>query len=165
MATERLVSAICNGTVIDHIPAGQALRLVALLKLASGGHRVTLGLNLKSRTLGSKDLIKVEDWELSAEEADQMAVFAPQATVSIIRDYEVTSKHVVTLPKAVLRVLACPNKNCITHVEKMATCFYPQGAALQEAKLAATSSKRHLRCHYCERVFTLQDIQEYRVGR
>ncbi len=160
MTTQRSVSAICHGTVIDHIAAGQALRLVTLLKLASSGHRVTLGLNLKSCTLGCKDLIKVEDWELSEQEADQMAVFAPQATVSIIRNYEVTSKHVVIMPKTIFNVLACPNKNCITQIEKVATCFYTQGSSMKGTSVS--SSKRELKCHYCEKIFALQDIQEYR---
>ena len=66
MVTKSLsVAAIRNGTVFDHIKAGNALRIIRLLDLAKEGHQVTVGLNLPSKELGVKDLIKVEGREIS----------------------------------------------------------------------------------------------------
>ena len=92
MEKELSVSAIENGTVIDHIPAGQGMRIVRLLKLADHKKKVTLGLNLPSKSLGYKDLIKVEGREISVEEANQIALFAPKASINIIRNFQIQKK-------------------------------------------------------------------------
>src|ERR1051325_10381059 len=93
------VSAIKQGTVVDHIAAGNALKIVRLLKLAANERRVTLGLNLKSDSIGLKDLIKLENVFLSQFQASQIAVFAPQATVNVIENYRVAKKFRVQLDR------------------------------------------------------------------
>lgn len=55
--------------------------------------RITVGLNLPSAALGAKDLIKVENTQLTADQANQLALFAPQATVNIIEDFKVVTKQ------------------------------------------------------------------------
>jgi aspartate carbamoyltransferase regulatory subunit len=137
------VAAIENGTVIDHIPAGQGMRIVRLLKLADHKKKVTLGLNLPSRSLGYKDLIKVEGREVSEEEASQIALFAPKGTINIIRGYQIGKKFSVTLPEMVSKILACPNQKCITNHEQLPTNF----------RVSRFGQKVMLQCHYCERGF------------
>lgn len=142
------VSAIRNGTVIDHIAAGQALKIVRLLKLSQHQKLVTLGLNLPSQSLLYKDLIKVEERELTPDEANQVAILSPKATINIIQEYEVIKKFQVQIPPSLTDVLSCPNPRCITNHEKVQTWFH--------------ISQRHnnilMQCKFCRKSFSQNDI-------
>ena len=109
------VAKIERGTVLDHVTAGQALNVLALLGIdGSGGEAVSVAMNVPSDRLGRKDVVKVEHRELSQDELDVLSLIAPAATVNIIRDYEVAEKHRLDRPAVVEGVLACPNSRCIT---------------------------------------------------
>jgi len=148
-----MVEAIHNGTVIDHIPAGQALRIVELLKMKDAHNALTLGLNLESKRLGKKDILKIEGRFLSEIEAGEIAVFAPGARINLIRDFEVVEKMTAALPQELHKILICPNQNCITHTEPMDSFFH----------VKATRGDIRLSCHYCEGEFVRSDIAEYRT--
>ncbi|WP_255195880.1 aspartate carbamoyltransferase regulatory subunit [Halorarius litoreus] len=112
---ELRVSKIENGTVIDHVPGGQALNVLAILGIdGSGGEEVSIGMNVPSDALGRKDVVKVEGRELSQNEVDVLSLIAPRATINIIRDFEVVEKLRVERPERVKGVLSCPNANCIS---------------------------------------------------
>jgi len=112
---ELRVSKIRDGTVIDHIPGGQALNVLAILDIdGSGGEEVSVGMNVPSDRLGRKDIVKVEGRELSQAEVDVLSLIAPAATINIIRGYDVVEKHRVARPREVSGVLQCPNQHCIT---------------------------------------------------
>ncbi|PSQ17571.1 aspartate carbamoyltransferase regulatory subunit [Halobacteriales archaeon QS_8_69_26] len=114
-----LVASIEDGTVIDHVRAGQALNVLAVLGIdGSGGDRVSVGMNVASERLGRKDVVKVEDRELSRTEVDVVSLIAPEATINIIRDFEVARKERVDRPDEVVGVLACPNPRCITAADE-----------------------------------------------
>jgi aspartate carbamoyltransferase regulatory subunit len=117
MTEEELrVSKIENGTVIDHISGGQALNVLAILGIdGSRGEAVSIGMNVPSDRLGRKDVVKVEDRELSQSELDVLSLIAPAATINIIRGYDVVEKHLVERPEEVAGVLRCPNQHCITN--------------------------------------------------
>lgn len=138
------VAAIENGTVIDHLPADQALQVASLLSLSDHSKRVTLGLNLPSRSLRVKGLIKIEGREITEEEANQIAVFAPKATISIIRDFEVVKKFPVELPNILTNVFKCPNSCCITNHESITPHF----------NIAKQGNRITLSCHFCEKSFS-----------
>lgn len=113
------VSKIENGTVIDHIAAGQALNVLALLGInGSGGESVSVAMNVPSNRLGRKDVVKVENRELSQDELDVLSLIAPDATINIIRNYAVEQKNRVDRPDHVTAVLACPNRDCITNTDE-----------------------------------------------
>ena len=113
--TELRVSKIENGTVIDHITAGQAVNVLAILGIdGTSGEEVSVGMNVPSDRLGRKDVVKVEGRELSQDEVDVLSLIAPAATINIIREFEVAEKHRVSRPEEVTGVLSCPNANCIT---------------------------------------------------
>ena len=134
---ELRVSKIRNGTVIDHVAAGQALNVLTILGIdGSGGESVSVGMNVPSGRLGRKDIVKVEDRELSPSEVDVLSLIAPEATINIVRDYEVVEKNRVERPERVVGVLSCPNHNCITNGgEPVASKF--------------TVLADGLRCEYC----------------
>ncbi|RDI70513.1 aspartate carbamoyltransferase regulatory subunit [Halopelagius longus] len=116
---ELRVSKIRDGTVIDHVSAGQALNVLAILGIdGSGGEGVSIGMNVPSDRLGNKDIVKVEGRELSQSEVDVLSVIAPEATINIVRDYEVVDKKRVERPDVVAGILSCPNRNCITTADE-----------------------------------------------
>ncbi|MFC6835644.1 aspartate carbamoyltransferase regulatory subunit [Halomarina ordinaria] len=109
------VAKIRSGTVIDHVPGGQALNVLAILGIdGSAGEAVSVGMNVSSDRLGQKDIVKVEGRELSQAEVDVISLIAPAASINIVRDYEVVEKNRVVRPERVTGVLTCPNHNCIT---------------------------------------------------
>ena len=135
--TELRVAKIRNGTVLDHLTAGEALHVLAMLGIdGSRGEAVSLGMNVPSDRLGRKDVVKVEGRELSDSEAEVLSLIAPEATVNIIREYEVVEKRRVERPEAVSGVLTCPNSGCITNAGEPAD---PTFAVLDDG----------VRCEYC----------------
>ncbi|PSQ05419.1 aspartate carbamoyltransferase regulatory subunit [Halobacteriales archaeon QS_6_71_20] len=116
---ELRVSKIRDGTVIDHIAGGQALNVLAVLGIdGSEGVGVSIGMNVPSDKLGTKDVVKVEDRELSQGEVDVLSLLAPEATVNIVREFEVVEKKRVERPDRVVGLLRCPNRNCITNADE-----------------------------------------------
>lgn len=137
---ELRVSKIEDGTVIDHVPGGMALHVLAILGIdGSGGETVSIGINVDSDTLGRKDVVKVEDRELSQAEVDVLSLIAPEATINIIRDYDVAEKHRLERPKEVVGVLECPNHDCITADDEPI-----------ETKFEVLDDG--VRCRYCEMI-------------
>ena len=111
----RRVTAIRNGTVIDHIPSGQAMRVLEMLGIGRAtAVPVSLVMNVPSKKMGSKDIIKVEDRELTQPELDRLALVAPDARVAIIRAYSVAEKLTINLGDEVVNVVRCTFSNCIT---------------------------------------------------
>lgn len=134
------VSKIPRGTVIDHIRAGQALNVLAILGIdGSSGETVSAGMNVPSDQMGRKDIVKVEDRELSQDEVDVMSLIAPEATINIIREYEVVDKQYLERPDRVVGVLSCPNHNCITNASEPV-----------ETKFDVLDDG--VRCEYCETI-------------
>jgi aspartate carbamoyltransferase regulatory subunit len=113
------VSKIESGTVVDHITGGQALNVLALLGIdGSTGEAVSVAMNVPSDRLGRKDVVKVENRELSDAELDVLSLIAPEATINIIRSYDVVEKKRVERPERVVGVLACRNRECITNTNE-----------------------------------------------
>jgi len=146
------VFAIENGTVIDHVTVGYAIRIIRLLNLPIDNRVVTTGLNFKSKTMGLKDIIKVENRELTPEEVSIIALFAPNASINIIRDFKVYKKFKVEVPKKIDKLVVCPNPKCITNHERMSTVFY-----------ATHNGQLKLKCHYCEKTFKGEEIKNYNI--
>jgi aspartate carbamoyltransferase regulatory subunit len=142
------VSKIRDGTVIDHVTAGQALNVLAILDIdGSGGEAVSVGINVPSDRLGRKDIVKVEGRELSQDEVDVLSLIAPDATINIVREYEVVEKHRVERPDRVTGVLECPNRACITNADEPVPATF---AVLADG----------VRCVYCETIMR-EDVADY----
>jgi aspartate carbamoyltransferase regulatory subunit len=97
-------------------------------------------MNLESKKMGTKDIIKIENKALNQQELNKIALVAPNANISIIKDYEVAKKMKVTLPKTITGIVKCFNPNCITNRDGVTTRFW----IVDEKPIK-------LRCHYCER--------------
>ena len=142
------VSALCNGTVIDHIPADKLFAVVNLLDIPSMTTNVTIGHNLKSRKLGTKGLIKVADKFFTADEVNRISLVAPNVVLNTIRNYQVVEKRELKMPKELHNIIKCNNLNCITNNEPMETHFY-----------VANRDTHTLKCRYCEKEVSLDDIK------
>ena len=104
-----VVTAIKNGTVLDHIPADQIYRVMDLLELRGAPNQITIGINLESKTFGKKGIIKIADRWLEDAEVNRLALVAPNATINIIRDFKVTEKKVIRMPKEITGIAKCNN--------------------------------------------------------
>ena len=142
------VSALCNGTVIDHIPADKLFAVVNLLDIPTMGNNVTIGYNLESKKLGKKGLIKIADRFFTDDEVNKISVVAPNVVLNTIRDYNVVEKREVKMPDEIHNLIKCNNLNCITNNEPMATHFY-----------VANRETHTLKCRYCEKEVSLDDIK------
>lgn len=147
------VKTINNGTVIDHIAGGQALNVLKILGI-SGTTDATLSvvMNVVSRKLGRKDIVKVEDRELLEEEVNRIALIAPAASINIIRNYKVIEKRMVDLPDEIVGVVRCQNPNCISNTME----------PIESRMLVKAKNPVLLRCLYCEQPLT-ERIAEYLI--
>ncbi len=145
---ELVVSAIENGTVIDHIPAKSVFRVVKMLKLDNTDGQVTIGFNLESKKFGKKGIIKASNQFFENRDANKIALIAPSATLISIRDYEVVSKRQVEIPDTIEQFVKCVNPNCITNSQQITTRF----EVIDKADLK-------LQCHYCEKITGKNNIE------
>lgn len=138
--SERKVGTINDGVVIDHIVSGKTNEIARILNLNSLGEFVVIANNLESKKTGKKDLIKIENKELSQEELNKIALISKDSTINIIRNSSVFKKYKVEVPDVVENILMCNNPNCISNNEKISSKFY-----------CLDKSKVTLKCHYCEK--------------
>ena len=110
------VRKIERGTVIDHISAGTALKVLRILGVTgSEGYVVSILMNVESKKYRKKDIIKLEDRFLTEEEVNKIALVAPHATINIIDRYRVVKKWRVSVPEVAVGILKCPNPRCVTN--------------------------------------------------
>ena len=117
--TELRVKKIENGTVIDHIPKGRALAVLRILGIRyPTDFIVSVVMNVPSGKYGTKDVVKIENRELTEDELNKIALIAPEATINIIRSYKVARKFKVELPDHIENVVKCANPACITNTRE-----------------------------------------------
>lgn len=110
------IDSIENGIVIDHIKEGMGMRVYNQLELDKLECRVAIIMNAKSNKKGKKDIIKIEN-EMNIN-LDALGFLVPDATVNVIKNGEITSKHQLALPQTIVNVVKCKNPRCITTIEQ-----------------------------------------------
>ncbi len=143
------VSAIENGTVIDHIPAQNLFKVITILGLERIGNLITFGTNMESHKLGKKAIIKIAGKFFEKDEINRIALVAPHAKLNIIKNYTVVEKQVVEVPDSISGIVKCVNPKCITNFEKVTTKF----SIIDKGTVS-------LKCHYCEKI-TDQEHMEF----
>lgn len=137
------IDSINNGVVIDHITAGNGMRLYTLLGLEKIDASVAIIKNVVSHKMRKKDIIKVDaDIPLNL---DVIGFVDPGATVNIIRDGVLVQKRTIDMPERLIDVIKCKNPRCITSCEQELS---------HEFRLADRENKVY-RCIYCETKATL----------
>jgi aspartate carbamoyltransferase regulatory subunit len=145
---ERLVAAIENGTVIDHIPADKTWQVAVVLGLDNLDTPVTIGYNYPSKKINCKGIIKVSDKFFTDEEISRLSVVAPNVVLSIIKDYEVVEKKAVETPDCLNGIVKCNNPKCITNNEPMTTVFN-----------VVDKENGILKCHYCDKEQNINNVK------
>jgi aspartate carbamoyltransferase regulatory subunit len=143
------VQPIRNGTVIDHIKAGRGRKILDTLELIDKGTTITLLMHVPSKKNTSKDVIKIEDRELSESESQKLALLSPGAHVNIIRNFVVAEKNVAELPKSISDMALCSNVNCISNNERGAKTTFN---ILNDELL-------NIQCIYCGRKIAEDNIE------
>lgn len=149
MKEELRVKKIKDGTVIDHIKAGKGKKVLEILGVENGFSNVTaLLMNVPSKRVKRKDIVKIENKALKKEEVDKIALIAPNASWNVIKNYKVVKKSRIELPDELEGILKCPNPKCITNMNEPVTSKFK----VEEKEPVK------LRCHYCERLIDLKDV-------
>ena len=141
------VSAIKEGTVIDHVPANVLFKVVSILNLDRVDTMITIGNSLGSKKLGKKGIIKLSKVFFQDSEINKIALVAPSAKLNIIRNFEVVEKKVVEIPDEIKGIVRCVNPKCITNNEAVTTRF--EVVSKPDVKL---------KCHYCEKITDQDNI-------
>jgi len=137
---------ISNGTVLDHLPSGSALKIVEILGLDNPKDAVTLAINTESKAMGRKDLVFIAGKELEKKEIDKIGLIAEGATLNLIRNKHVEKKEKIGMPDHADGLIKCMNPKCVSTIENLPTKF--------------TIKKKPLRakCVYCEKEMNEQEI-------
>ncbi|MDR1307740.1 MAG: aspartate carbamoyltransferase regulatory subunit [Treponema sp.] len=140
------VDQIRNGIVIDHIKAGQGIRIFNWLGLGRAPYNVAFVVNASSGRMGRKDIIKIDN-EIEIN-FDILGLIDPNITVNIIENEGITEKIKLQLPERVEDILVCKNPRCITSTEKIPHIFhlYDRG-------------RETYRCEYCDEVRSAADFR------
>ena len=139
---ELVVSALENGTVLDHIPAKNVYKALDILNLKGIENQITIGINLASKIYGSKGIIKIADKFFEDEELNKLALIAPKATVNVIRDFKVVEKKKLVMPEQIVGIAKCKNPKCVTNHQPIKTKF----------KTIEQDNEVSLLCCYCEKI-------------
>lgn len=145
---ELQVAALKDGTVIDHIPSDKLFEVVSLLGVREMDNNITIGFNLESKRLGKKGIIKIADKFFCDEEINRISVVAPHVKLNLIRNYEVVEKREVAMPDDLKGIVKCANPKCISNNEPMQPLLH-----------VIDKEQCTLKCHYCEREQTKEDIE------
>ena len=147
MKEKLIVRKIENGSVIDHITAFNGLKVMNILNLNHDETIVVL-INVPSKKLTRKDIVKIENKRLSEREVNKIALIAQNATLNIIENGNVVEKKRVVLPEVLEEIIRCPNKNCITNMKEPTTTKF----------FTEKREPVRLKCFYCERIFNSKEI-------
>lgn len=149
MAKKELnVSALVNGTVIDHIPSQSLFKVISILNLDKVTKMITFGTNLESNHLGSKGIIKISETFFKEDDINKIALVAPDAKLNTIQNYQVVAKHTVHLPEEIVGIVKCMNPACVTNHQKITTRFY-----------VVDKKNVNLKCHYCEKITDQENLK------
>ena len=132
------IDSIINGYVIDHIKAGDGMKIYNYLNLDNLGCAVAIIKNVKSNRIGKKDIIKID--EAIDLNIDVLGYIDPDITINIVKDSKIIKKYHPELPKEIKNIVKCKNPRCITSIEQ----------ELDHIFTLTDMEKRVYRCKYCE---------------
>ncbi|HEC76429.1 MAG TPA: aspartate carbamoyltransferase regulatory subunit [Thermoplasmatales archaeon] len=139
---ELKVQPIKDGTVIDHIAPGNALKVLKILGITETqpDSVISIAINVTGKR-GKKDIVKIENRELDTKEVDKIALIAPNATINIIRNTEVVEKRRVEVPDEIVGIVKCANPNCISNMKE----------PVESKFIVKSKNPLRIKCYYCER--------------
>ncbi len=143
------VTTIKDGVVIDHIPSDDVFKVFNILHLQEQKYPLTMAMNLRSKAMNHKAIIKIESKHLSKTELMKITLIAPSATVNLIVNEKVVEKLHLIIPHNIIDALLCDNSKCISNHEKRISTNFSIN----------THNKNHYaRCFYCEKEYLLKEL-------
>jgi len=134
------IDTIENGYVIDHITAGNAIKIYRMLNLENIDCQVALITRAKSKKTKIKDLIKIGS--LIDIDLDKIAFIDPEVTINVVKNNKIIKKQNLELPKRLINVCKCNNPRCITSIERN----------IDQIFNLTDKDKKIYRCNYCETI-------------
>ncbi len=132
------IDSIKEGLVIDHIKAGNAMKIYDLLNLKELDCQIAIIMNAKSEKTGKKDIIKIDkNIDLDIK---KLGFIDNSVTVNIVKDDKIIEKKKLSLPEEIVNVAKCQNPRCITSVEH----------SLDQIFILTDKENNVYRCKYCE---------------
>jgi aspartate carbamoyltransferase regulatory subunit len=149
-----LVRKIEQGTVIDHIPNWKSQVVSKLLRLEKFARMksetsVAILQNVDSKTLGRKDVIKIDRWHVDEKDADILMLIFPGITVNYINEWKV-SKYAPKVPDTIEGRVRCPELNCVSN----------SGREPVTSRFATLKRDRLLQCHFCDTTVEFEKIPD-----
>lgn len=139
------VTSIEKGIVIDHISSGKGLKIFQKLNLDKLNTPVVLLINVPSKALGKKDIIKIQDYiDLDLR---ILGLIDPNITINIIEKDDIVEKKKIQLPQNVKGLFQCKNPRCITSIDNY----------VESEFTLVKHSKTKYKCNYCE------ELTEYKL--
>ena len=133
-----IIGQIRDGIVLDHITAGNGIRIYDILGLGKLDCTVAMIKNADSSKMGKKDIIKVG--QVIDLDFAVLGYIDPGITVNIIRDGKLLKREHLSLPERVTGIIKCKNPRCITSCEQELE---------QKFRLTDRENKVY-RCVYCD---------------
>jgi len=143
------VTTIKDGVVIDHIPNDDVFKVYNILHLQKQKHPLTMALNLHSKTMPHKGMIKIESKHLSKDELMKIALIAPGVTVNLIANENVVEKLHLVIPNNVVNTLLCNNSKCISNFERNINTSF---------NISVYKKLHYAKCLYCEKEYLLKEL-------
>jgi aspartate carbamoyltransferase regulatory subunit len=150
-----LVRKIEEGTVLDHIPDWKAetvARVLRLDKLAKLQADISVAIlqNVNSKSLGRKDIVKIDRWQVDEKDADILSLIFPTITVNYVNEWKV-SKYSPKVPDVIEGRIRCPEVLCITNAEREPVL----------PKFVTLKRDRMLQCFYCDSLLDFDSVPDY----
>jgi aspartate carbamoyltransferase regulatory subunit len=148
-----IVKKINNGIVIDHIASGGSFYVLKALNIDENfPHSVFVAMNVPSKKLGRKDVLKIRNLRKDDLNLDVLGLLISGSNLVCIENYLVVHKEKIKTPKKAYGIIKCPGLSCITNLrENVKTEF----------DIIENNGKKEdikLRCVYCDKMF---DIHEH----
>ncbi|MDD5582138.1 MAG: aspartate carbamoyltransferase regulatory subunit [Candidatus Marinimicrobia bacterium] len=146
----QMIPKIECGIVIDHIPAGDGIRILEILQRDPGLKNVpiTFGMNYQSNKLGTKDMLKIQKEDLCERTIQHISLVSPGVTIKRIRNFEVVEKVSIQPPIDLINLLKCLNPGCISQNEP----------GLKTHFVLSDPENKRVTCVYCEREFFINEL-------
>ncbi len=138
------INPIKNGTAIDHLPVGSALKILEVINVDEA--TCTAAMNVESKKMIRKDILFIEGKKLSETELDKIRLVGKSGTLNIIENAKIVKKEKLDYPKQANGILKCSNEKCITNKEGLITKFSIKHTPLQA------------KCFYCEKSMNKKEI-------
>lgn len=132
------IDSIKNGYVIDHISAGQGMKIYEYLKLGELDCSVAMIMNARSTKMGKKDIIKID--QKVKIDFDVLGYIDPNITINVIENDKKVKKFHPELKNELIDIVKCKNPRCITSVER----------GLKHICVLKDKTSVKYRCKYCD---------------